>query len=322
MSDYLLMKKALTWRSVSGGIAGLVALVLILFAVLKYARTGALRGDKFRLYVAVPDGSNILKGTEVWLNGQRVGTVAGVAFAPPSAPVDQRVVIVTDVLSGFRDHIRLDSRASLQSGGTIIGAPVVYLTSGTPMTRVVAAGDTIRGVGKSDYEVAASRATEAAEELPGIAADVKVILANAKTTGARVNAIAREGGRSSFGTQLGELLRKFSGGTGSASRLARDPELRRRISGTMAATDSLRTLLSSRMAEVGRFRRDSSLGRSVQSLRDDVVMLRAMTRNQNGTVGRITADSALVQGLDSLFSELSALMADIKKNPLRYARVF
>jgi hypothetical protein len=39
-------------------------------------------------------------------------------------------------------------------------------------------------------------------------------------------------------------------------------------------------------------------------------------------VGRITSDSALTRGLDSLFIELTALMADIKKNPLRYARVF
>src|SRR4051812_46042071 len=47
-----LLMKALTWRSVSGGIAAFVAIVLVLLAVLTYARTGMLRGDKFRLYVA------------------------------------------------------------------------------------------------------------------------------------------------------------------------------------------------------------------------------------------------------------------------------
>jgi len=316
------MKKALTWRSVSGGIAGLVGLVLILVVVLKYARTGALRGDKFRLYVAVPDASNVLKGTDVWLNGQRVGTVAGVDFAAPSAPVDERVVIATDILSDFRGHIRVDSRASLQNGGTIIGAPVVYLTSGTAGARLVGAGDTIRGIGKSDFEIAASRATEAAEELPGIASDVKVILANARSTGARVRAIAGEGDRSAFGARLGRLMQKFSGGAGSASLLVGDSLLHRRLSETMAATDSLRSLLASRTSEVGRFRRDSSLGPSVRSLRDDVAALRALARSPTGTVGRVTTDSALVQGLDSLFSELSALMTDIKTNPLRYARVF
>lgn len=312
--------KALTWRSVSGGIAALVAIVLVLFVVFTYARTGVLRGDKFRLYVAVPDASNVLRGTDVWLNGQRVGTVSRIEYAPPTVPLEQRVVIATDVLERFRSHIRVDSRANLQSGGTIIGAPVVYLTSGTLGSRVVVAGDTLRGAGKSDFEIAASRATQAVEELPGIVADAKVIMANAKTMGARASAIA--GGRSSFGAQTSRLMRKMTSGSGSARRLMSDPDLRLRITRTMASSDSLRALLSSRMSEVGRFRRDSSLGRSVASLRDDVASLRALAKSPDGTVGRITADSALVRGLDSLFVELNALIVDIKAHPLRYARVF
>lgn len=314
--------KALTWRSVSGGIAALAGILLIVFVVLKYARTGRVSGDKFRLYVAVPDASNVLKGSDVWLNGQRVGTVERIDFAPPFAPPDERVIIATRVQERVREHIRLDSRASLQSGGTIIGAPVVYLTSGTPSHRVVSEGDTIRGIGKSDFEIAASRATEAVEEVPTIVADAKVIMANAKTAGARLSAIAREGGRSSFGAQTSRLMQKLSSNRGSAGRLMRDQDLRRRVSHTMAASDSLRTLLSSRMEEVGRFRRDSSLGRSVRMLRDDVSALRTMARDPNGTVGRITTDSALVRGLDSLFIELNALMLDLKKNPTRYVRVF
>jgi hypothetical protein len=314
--------KALTWRSVSGGIAAVAGIVLVAFLVLTYARTGAVRGEKFRLYVAVPDASNVLKGTDVWLNGQRVGTVAHIDFAPSSAPPEERVVIATDVLTRVRDHIRLDSRASLQSGGTIIGAPVVYLTSGTPMVRGVAPGDTIRGIGKSDLEVAASRATEAVEELPGIVADAKVILANAKVAGSRLGAIARQGGHSSFPAQASRLMERFSSGRGSAALLMRDQDIRRQAARTMAAGDSLRLLVSSRMAEVGRFRRDSSLGRSVAALRQDVATLRVLADSPDGTVGRITRDSALVRGLDSLFGELTALMADIKKNPLRYARVF
>jgi phospholipid/cholesterol/gamma-HCH transport system substrate-binding protein len=314
--------KALTWRSVSGGIAAFVGIVLVGILVLTYARTGVVRGDKFRLYVAVPDASNVLKGTDVWLNGQRIGTVAQINFAPPSSPPESRVVIAAEVLTRFRDHIRRDSRASLQSGGTIIGAPVVYLTSGTPGSRVISAGDTIRGVGKSDLEIAASRATEAVEELPAIMSDTKVIVANAKVAGSRLGAIARRGGQNSFAAQGGRLMQKLSSGRGSARLIMNDQTIRRRVAGTMAATDSLRSLLSSRMAEVGRFRRDSSLGRSVQTLRDDVAELRVLAKDPSGTVGRVSVDSALVRSLDSLFVELTSLMTDIKNNPLRYARIF
>jgi hypothetical protein len=314
--------KVLTWRSVSGGIAAFIAIVVLLFVVLTYARTGVLRGDKFRLYVAVPDASDVLKGTDVWLNGQRVGTVAEVSFAPPSAPVDARVVIAADVLSSMREHIRLDSRADLRSGGTIIGAPVVYLSSGTIAARPVSPGDTLHGAGKSDFEVAASRATEALAEVPGILSDAKIIMGNAKTTGARVGGIVRAGDRHSFAVQASALMQKMSSGRGFVPRARRDDALQRRVARTMAASDTLRTMLATRMDEFGRFRRDSTLGRSVQLLRDDVARLRTLASSPTGTVGRITTDSALTRSLDSLFAELTTLMADIKKNPLRYARVF
>jgi phospholipid/cholesterol/gamma-HCH transport system substrate-binding protein len=314
--------KSLTWRSVSGGIVAVVAITALVVFVLKYARTGALRGDKFTLYVAVPDAANILKGSEVWLNGRRVGTVTAIEFASASVPLEERVIIVTEVLTKIRSDIRLDSRASLRSGGSIIGAPVVYLNAGTLATRPVAPGDTLRGVGKSDFEIAASRATEALAELPGIMSDGRVIMANAKSATARLSAITSNGGQRSVGSQSRALMQKFSSGRGSAGLLLKDQELRRRVAGTMAASDSLRALLSTRMEEVGRFRRDSSLSRSVRLLREDVATLRALAKSPDGTVGRITTDSALVRGLDSLFAELSALMTDIKKNPLRYSRVF
>jgi phospholipid/cholesterol/gamma-HCH transport system substrate-binding protein len=313
--------KALTWRSVSGGIAALAAILVLLVLVLVYARTGVLRGDKFRLFVAVPDATNVLTGTEVWLNGQRVGTVTSIDFAPASAPLHGRVIIGTEILASMRDQIRLDSKADLRSGGTIIGAPVVSLGTGTMAARAVHDGDTLHGVGQSDFEMAASRATEALEEVPGILANAKIVMANARASGARLETIVHRGGPRSFAEQSGALARKLSDSRGSFARFTRDASFRQRVSRTMAASDTLRTLLASRAAELGRFRRDSTLARSVERLRNDVATLRTMASSPDGTVGRITTDSAIYRGLDSLFAELSALMADIKKNPVRYSRV-
>lgn len=316
------LMKALRWRSVSGGIAALVILAVVVTLVLKYARTGVLRGEKFRLYVAVPDATGLLAGSDVWLNGQRVGTVTGIGFAPATTDPDVRVVVATDILRRSQSDIRFDSRAELRSGGTIIGAPVVFLSSGTLRARHVVPGDTLRGAGKSDFEIAASRATEALAEVPAILTDAKVIMANARGAGSRLSAIMNtDYGRGSFTAQRAAMTKRLAG-RGSAGRLMRDEALRRRVASSMAATDSLRALLASRMNEMGRFRRDTSLGVAVRSLRADIATLRAMASSPDGTVGRVTTDSALLRGLDSVFVELGALMADIKKNPLRYAKVF
>jgi hypothetical protein len=311
------------WRSVSGGIVAVVVIALLVFSVMKFARTGVLRGDQFRLYVAVPDASNLLKGSQVWLNGQRIGTVTSIGFGPPTLPPDVRVIIGTDILESMREHIRLDSRVKLRSGGTIIGEPVVYIGSGTPAMRAVVPGDTIRGAGKSDFEIAASRVTESLEDVPATIADAKTIMARAKATGSRMSGImSADRGHGSFTEQAGALMDKVSRGRGSGRRIMSDTEIRSAMTRSMARVDSLRTLFASRKNELGRFRRDTSILVTVGELREEVAQLRALASSPEGTVGRMRADSSLRRGLDSAFVELTALFTDIRKNPLRYSRVF
>jgi hypothetical protein len=301
----------------------LVVIAVLVFSVMKFARTGVLRGDQFRLYVAVPDGSNLLKGSQVWLNGQRVGTVATIEFGPPSLAPDVRVIIGTDILESMRPHIRLDSRAKLRSGGTIIGEPVVYIGSGTPATRAVVPGDTIRGAGKSDFEIAASRVTESLEDVPELIADTKTIMARTRAAGSRMGGIlSADRGHGSFSEQAGALRTQLSAGRGSAGRIMRDTEIRLAARRSMARVDSLRALLASRTNELGRFRRDTSILVTVGELREEIARVRELAASPRGTVGRLRADSALRRGLDSAFIELTALFADIRKNPLRYSRVF
>jgi hypothetical protein len=73
---------------------------------------------------------------------------------------------------------------------------------------------------------------------------------------------------------------------------------------------------------VGRFRRDSTLGPNVRQLLADVSRLRDIAAAPTGTIGRMQSDSAVQRGLDSAFAELNALLADIKKHPFKYAKVF
>jgi ABC-type transporter Mla subunit MlaD len=297
---------------VIGGIAAVATLIALTLFVLIYARSGALHGDRFRLFVAGPDANNLLKGSEVWLNGQRVGVVRNIAFNDPSAPPDLRVVIETEVLTNVRPLIRLDSRATLRSGGTVIGAPVVYITAGSRKSRGVVPDDTLRSGGSPDLELAASKFTESMEEVPTLLADSRQVMADTKIVGNRLSVVlAAKDENAAFLKSATALIGKFRGrGFGA------------RLSHTMAAVDSLHVLLTTRMDEVGRFRRDSSLAPSVRALRADVAQLRDMASSPDGTIGRTRADSALRRELDSAFAELNTLLADIKKHPLKYSKVF
>jgi MlaD protein len=320
--------KQLRWHSVIGGIAAVVVLTGLTLFVILYARAGALHGSQFRLFAAAPDANNLRRGSEVWLDGQRVGTVRAIAFNQPAAPIAVRVVIAMDVLSDVRGRIRLDSRADLRNGGSVIGEPVVYIGSGTLARREVVSGDTLGAAGNPDLEIAASKVASSMEQLPVLLADSRTIIANATTAGARMSAALAGGagneshGASSLSNRASAVMAKLTGGRGSASRVLHDSDLRSRVARSMATMDSVRQLLASRASEFGRFKRDSSLAPQVRDLQLEVTHLREMAQTTGGAIGRAQADSALRRGLDSASIELGALLADIKNHPLKYSRVF
>jgi len=307
---------------VSGGIAAFVAIALIIFAILRYARTGALHGQRFTMYVVAPDAYNLLVGSDVWLNGQRVGVVRRISYNAPSAPLETRVVIQADVLRDARPLIRVDSRAELRSGGTVIGAPVVYISSGSLSAREIAPGDTLRAAGNPDLENAASRVTEAASQLPELLEDSRAVMSDMHVARERMSSLlaAAPTGRT-FGASASEFMRRLTTGRGSAARSLRDTTIHGRIARSMAAMDSVRALVAGQSNGIGRFRRDSTLPRSIAQLRDDVARLRESSATSRG-LARITTDSALRRSLDSAFAELNALMADVKAHPFKYGRVF
>jgi hypothetical protein len=77
-------------------------------------------------------------------------------------------------------------------------------------------------------------------------------------------------------------------------------------------------LLASDRSVLGRFRRDSSLLREVADVRNEVDILRARMADPHGTLGRAFADSAVFAALGTAQRNLTALMADLKRHPLRY----
>lgn len=309
-----------------GGIVAVAALTAFILFVIFYAHAGALHGSQFRLFAAAPDASNLRKGSEVWLNGQRVGTVRAIRFNQPTVPVEVRMVIELEVLDGVRSLIRLNSRAALQNAGSMIGEPVVFIESGTLAARAVVPGDTLRAAGNPDMEIAASKVTTALEQVPVLRADIGTLMTDAKAAGNRMRTIMAGSGSGTANRTLSAnasaLMSKLSGGHGSASHLMNDTELRSRVARSRASMDSVRQLLASRTDEFGRFRRDSTLAPAVKNLQLDVARLREMAAATEGTIGRMRADSTLRRGLDSVFLEMSALLADMKKHPLKYSHVF
>jgi len=316
------MPRKAHWKDLRIGVAVAVAIAAATLAVLLFARVGRLNGDTFRLFVRVGSARNLMKGSEVWVAGQRVGRVADIRFLPPAAGDADALVIEMEVLERYRHAIRRDSQAQIQAGARLIAAPVVAISPGTAGARVIHEGDTLHAAGQADVEGVMGRFGVAARQIPGVMADVKRVKEQMRSSGGTIGAFGAERG----GVELaavrargGRLAASVSQGRGTLGRMLGAREgLMARASAVLARADSVQQLLGSSNVALGRFRRDSTLKATLADIQSELSIVRALLDESRGTAGRIQHDRAIIESLTEAERELGAIMADLKRRPFRY----
>ena len=316
------MSKPLRWKDLRVGLLSSAAIVVTGVGVLTFGRVGTLHGSTFRLYVATDAARGVIRGTDVWLDGQKVGLVRDVKFRPITVPQHDRVLIVLNVLESAQPHLRKDTKVQIRAGTSVIGDQVVYLSSGTARMARVADGDTIHSTDQIDFESTSADAAQATKEFPAIIENVKLLSAQIKTVDQTLDALGVDGTGSqiiSMKARASRIFAKLSDTVGSVGlALSKRDLLMARANRAMAQTDSIRALLASNDHSLGRFRRDSSVVREITRLRAEMSNLQQLAQNPNGTIGRLRGDSAIVQNIHRDLAALDSLMADMKKHPLRY----
>ena len=317
------MARRLVWSNVRGGLVALLVIVAVTVATLKYARVGALRGGTIRLYALVGEARGILRGSEVWLSGQKIGKVADIQFRSPSvADSNTRLLLVLDVLDDYKGLMHRDAVAQIRAGGSVIGAVVVYLTPGTVAAPLLRDNDTLHARAQLDIEGTTAGFALATRELPAIMKNVKELRQQLTLTqgtlGAAINGgTVKRGQLSATAGRVARLHDRLSAGDGTVG-LVMSKGLESRASRVLARSDSVRALVSSSATSLGRFRRDSTLLLEVADIRNELTIIRALLDEPRGTAGRVMRDSAVTSALGDAQREMGLLVADIKKHPLRY----
>ena len=316
------MSRRLRWRNLVYGVVSTAAVLTVALLILVYGRVGTLRGKTFKIYVTTDAARGVIRGTEVWLDGQKVGLVKGVDFRPASTSSKERLVLDLEILDVARSHVRADSRVDIRAGGTLIGNQVVYIVSGTARNAVIAEGDTLHSRGQSDLESTTSKAAIASREFPAIMANVKVLAAQLQSAQGTIGAVMGMRGDVKLGAvrvRTERVIHGLSSSSGTISLALSDSALlRARVQTAMARADSIRQLLASDSHSLGRFRKDSTLMREVTDLRAEFSRVRSLLDNPDGTIGRLRTDSALVRAVHRDLAAFDSLFRDLKKHPLRY----
>lgn len=312
------MASKVHWSELKIGLLCLAGVAVAVLSILLFARVGALHGDTETLYVTVDHAPGVLKGTDVWLLGRKVGLVKNITFRPVTVDTLYRLAIETEIMADRFHLIRKNSFGDIRAGGNLIGSPVVYIGGGTAAAPPVKSGDTIAalvggksGIGTQIDTLAAGlvRLADSTGRLLRLMDDRTTSIGQFRSTGMASMRSAR--GVSS------DLMRRATSGTGTLG-LARRDALGDRIRRVMAQTDSIKLLVSSGSGNVGRFRRDSTLIREVASVRAEVDSLRRLFSTPGTGVSRVRSDTALTRGMAQARLQLDSLMIDLRKHPLRY----
>lgn len=315
------MPRSLRWRDLVPGALIVVAIALATAATLKYGRIGRLAGETVRFYAAFRSARTVMGGTEVWVNGRKVGRVNAIRFAPAVSDTARRVVLELEVLERYRDQIRQNSLASLRNGARVMGSRVVYISAGTGDAPMVAANDTIPSTSGGDIQVMTATLGEAGRELPAIMANVKVVSASLSSARGTIGALTASDGPGQVAALLentSRLTARATRGTGTLGLAMRRGEIIARAKSASAQADSLRALLASDRTSFGRFRRDSTLLRAVGQVRDELSITRRLLASQTGTLGRFGSDSIIAVQTAERERLMTELFADLKRRPFRY----
>jgi len=310
------------WQDLRIGIVTALIVVVGAVLILVFGRVGVLHGKKFTLFMTTDAARGVIRGTEVWLDGQQVGVVKGVSFRPPGVSPKDRLVLALDLLETARPRIRQDTRVRIQGGISLIGDQVVALSSGTVKARGVADGDTIRAGEQTDVESMTSDAALASKQLPAIIGNVKLLVAQLHTAEGTLGALGLDrGGPDMQRVRLktGRLMNRLTGSRGTIGLgLEGSDALRAQAQHVMAQADSVRLLVTSNEHSLGRFRRDSTLSREIGRIRDELREVERLSESPTGTIGRMRSDSAIARNVHRDRLAFDSLFLDLKKHPLRY----
>ncbi len=313
------MPRKIHWTELRTGVISAAAIAAVVVSIMLFARVGALHGKKATIYVVTGDATGVLKGTEVWLAGQKIGLVKDVRFRPSSTDTSERLVVESEILSDRLAPIRRDSHARIGPGSSLIGVPVVFITAGSVTMPGLKDGDTIHAEVATKVADLGETMGSAGEAASSLAVEVKGLASKISDRRGTLGAMMSQGvpALNNTNARMSSLMNRATHGNGTIGRAMRG-NLGTRVSSAMAGVDSIMALASSDRGSVGRFRRDSTLVPKIKGMMAELDSLRAMASNPGGTIGRAHGDSTLLRLMDQSRVSLDSLMKDIKSHPLRY----
>jgi phospholipid/cholesterol/gamma-HCH transport system substrate-binding protein len=313
----------MTWDQLRVVLVVLVALGIIGIAIYKLGQAANLFSKRYELIAYLADANGLREGGSVMVAGQLAGSVKKIEFLPVDMDTTRNLRLTLAVDATVREQIRRDSRGKLRTMG-LLGDKVFDITPGTPRFAVLQEGDTVTVEPTLDYEAVIAKASGAVDDMVGLTRDMRAITAGIVsgkgTVGQLVTNRALYDQLNGTLARANQLLAQLQNPNGTVGRMLNDPTLYNRLSSVIGSTDSLVISLNSSKGTAGLLLRDTTLYTNMVGItRGADSLMKTLTGGQ-GTASRLLTDQTLYDQLNKLVTDLSAILADVRRDPGRYTK--
>lgn len=313
----------ITWDQLRVAGVILVAVGILGLAAYHLGKAANIFAKRYELVVFMPSANGLREGGSVTLAGQLVGTVKKIEFLPVDFDTMRNLRVTASVDRSLRDQIRRDSEARLRSMG-LLGDKVLDISPGTPAFPVLQEGDTLRVAASLDFEAVLAKAGSAVDDVVGLTADLRRITGGLATgQGTAGQLLTNRAMYDQLTNALGRanaLFGALQNPNGTFGRMLNDPALYVRMTSAITSLDSVLVAVNSSQGTMGRLLRDTTLHASLVGITQGADSVMRMLSSSEGFVGQLLTDQTLYDQLNKLVSDLSAVLADVRRDPSRYTR--
>jgi phospholipid/cholesterol/gamma-HCH transport system substrate-binding protein len=313
----------ITWDQLRVGLVILIALAVIGVAIYKLGQAANLFSKRYELIAYLPDANGLRQGGAVLVAGQLAGTVKTIEFLPVDADTTRNLRLTLAIDQAVQEQIRRDSKGTLRSLG-LLGDKAFDIKPGTPRARMLQNGDTVTVGVSLDYEAIIAQASGAVTDLVALTRDMRAItggiVKGQGTVGQLVTNRALYDNLNGTLARANTMLAQLQNPNGTVGRMLNDPTMYNRLTSVITSTDSLILTLNSTKGTAGLLLRDTTLYRNMVGItRGADSLMRSLTNGQ-GTASKLLTDQTLYDQLNKLVNDLSAVLADVRRDPGRYTK--
>ena len=314
---------SITWDQLRVGLVVALAVVVVGVAIYKLGQAANLFTKRYHLIAFLPDVNGLREGGSVMVAGQLAGTVTKIDFLPVDNDTTRNLRLELAVDANVREQIRRDSKGKLRTLG-LLGDKVFDITTGTPRFQPLREGDTVTVVPSLDYEAVIAQASGAVNDMVALTKDLRAITGGlVKGEGTMGQLLTNRALYDQLNSTLGRantMLARFQNPNGTVGRMLDDPTMYNKLVGVITSTDSLIVSINASKGTAGLLLRDTTLYANLIGItRGADSLMRSLTNGQ-GTASRLLTDQTLYDQLNKLVSDLSAIIADVRRDPSRYTK--